>query len=61
MTKKIRVTLTMEFEPKPQYYPGCTTIEEMMAMEESGADIDLWVESLAEKGTLKFEVVDEGP
>lgn len=55
--KKIRVTVVYEYTPNPEHYPGCTTIEEMAALDREQSLFDLSMLA-AEEGTTTIEAVD---
>jgi hypothetical protein len=61
MPKKIRVTVTsvIEYEPNPENYPGCNTIEEMAEFDRKAYDEDPQMIELADPTTVvKAEVVE---
>lgn len=62
MSKRVRLTVTMEYEPNPDDYPACNTVEEcaQFDLESYQDDPGLIVEALGfYEHELTVEVVDE--
>lgn len=61
MNKKVRVVIEGTYELLPEYYKGCTTPEEMIAMDRDNENVGIegLIESLGDTVTIKFELVKE--
>lgn len=60
MAKKIRITVTavVEYELVPDYYPGCSTYEEMLKTDLANAEDDI-ILFLDQDGNTKWNISGE--
>lgn len=61
MTAKIRVSLVFDFDLEPEYYPGCTTYQQMYNKEVENIENDpeVIIEQLNNEGELEFEFLPD--